>query len=248
MMTVNEVSQLTGVSVRTLQYYDQIGLLPPSARTEAGYRLYDEAALETLQRILLYRELQFPLKAVKAILTSPDYDRNRALEQQIELLELRRQHLENLILFARGIKLLGVKAMDFKAFDTRKMDEYAEKAKASWGNTEAYREYEEKSKGRTPEDDRQMGVRIMAIFAEFGGLRGTDPAGEPAQALVKKLQDFITENCYTCTTKILAGLGQWYAGGGEITENIDEAGGAGTASFASEAIRIYCGKRDTENR
>lgn len=76
MMTVNEVSKLTGVTIRTLQYYDKIGLLHPTGYTEAGYRLYDDTALETLQQILLFRELEFPLKDVKKIITAPDFDRN----------------------------------------------------------------------------------------------------------------------------------------------------------------------------
>ncbi len=109
MMTVNEVSKLTGVSIRTLQYYDQIGLLHPTGYTESGYRLYDDMALETLQQILLFRELEFPLKDIKGIITAPDFDRNLALEQQIELLTLKKEHLENLILFARGIKGDSVK-------------------------------------------------------------------------------------------------------------------------------------------
>ena len=88
MMTVHEVSNLTGVSIRTLHHYDKIGLLPPAEVTEAGYRLYDEASLERLQCILLFKELEFPLKDMKEILDSPDFERNRALEQQITLLEL----------------------------------------------------------------------------------------------------------------------------------------------------------------
>ncbi len=90
MMTVNEVSKLTGVSVRTLQYYDKIGLLSPAAYTESGYRMYDDASLERLQHILMFKELQFPLKEIKEIINSSDFDRNRALEQQIEFLTLKK--------------------------------------------------------------------------------------------------------------------------------------------------------------
>ena len=93
-MTVNEVSKLTGVSIRTLHYYDEIGLLHPSEITEAGYRLYDDTALERLQQILLFRELEFPLKEIKGVLDAPNFDRNRALEQQIELLTMKKEHLE----------------------------------------------------------------------------------------------------------------------------------------------------------
>ena len=120
MMTVNEVSKLTGVSIRTLQYYDTIGLLKPIEYTESGYRLYDDTSLERLQQILLFKELEFPLKEIKKIIDAPNFDRNKALEQQIDLLTMKKEHLENLISFARGIKGIGVKYMDFKVFDTRK--------------------------------------------------------------------------------------------------------------------------------
>ena len=240
MMTVQKVSRLTGVSIRTLQYYDRIGLLHPTEYSDAGYRLYDDAALETLQQILLFRELEFPLKDIRKIIESPDFDRGKALEQQIELLTLKKEHIENLIDLARGIKLLGVRHLKFDAFDTKKIDEYAAQAKASWGNTPAYKEFEEKSKGRTKEQDRDISLGMMDIFAEFGAIRTTDPASEEAQALVKKLQDYITENFYTCTDEILNGLGEMYSGGGEFTKNIDNYGGEGTAEFAHQAIEIYC--------
>ena len=240
MMTVNEVSKLTGVSIRTLQYYDKIGLLHPAKYTEAGYRLYDDAALETLQQILLFRELEFPLKDIKEIISSPDFDRSKALEQQIELLTLKKEHIENLIDLAKGIKLLGVRKMNFDAFDTSKIDEYAAQAKASWGKTSAYKEFEEKSRGRTKEEDQKVYKGMIDLFGEFGQIRDADPASKEAQALVKKLQDYITEHMYTCTREILSGLGKMYAGGGDFTKNIDSYGGEGTAVFTAHAIEIYC--------
>lgn len=239
MMTVKQVSKLAGVSVRTLQYYDKIGLLSPSGLTEAGYRLYDDAALERLQQILLFRELEFPLKDIRTILDSPGFDRKKALEQQIELLELKKQHLENLINFARGIKLIGVKAVDFTAFDRSKLDEYAKRAREEWGNTDAYQEYTEKSKNLTPEEDKRLADEFMGFFVEFGTMRNESPESEKVQAQVKKMQDYITEHLYTCTNQILASLGKMYAGGGEFTENIDKAGGKGTAEFTAKAIEYY---------
>ena len=240
MMTVHEVSKLTGVSIRTLQYYDKIGLLHPTEYTEAGYRLYDVAALETLQQILLFRELEFPLKEIKRIISSPDFDRSKALGQQIELLKLKKEHLENLIDLAIGIKAMGVRELTFDAFDTRKIDEYAKQAKASWGTTPEYKEYVEKSKGRTKTEEHDIAVKLMNIFAEFGKIRESDPASDEAQSLVKKLQDFITEHMYTCSDEILSGLGKMYAGGGDFTKNIDSYGGEGTAEFAHQAIEIHC--------
>ena len=168
MMTVGEVSALTGVSVRALRHYDRIGLLPPAEVSATGYRLYDDSSLERLSAILIFRELQFPLKDIRAILDSPVYDRNRALDQQIELLRLKAEHLENLIDLAKGIKILGVKYLNFTAFDTQKIDEYARQARASYGQTPEYREYMQKSAGRTKAEERQLGVELMALLADFG--------------------------------------------------------------------------------
>lgn len=123
--------------------------------------------------------------------------------------------------------------MDFKAFDTKKMDAYAQEVKAKWGGTEAYREYEQRGK-------QDAGDALMAVFEEIGAVRHLDPASEAVQALVKKLQQFITDNYYTCTKQILQGLGQMYVADGRFQQNIDRAGGAGTAEFAAKAIEIYC--------
>ena len=240
MMTVNEVSKLTGVSVRTLQYYDTIGLLKPSGYTEAGYRLYDDAALERLQQILLFKELEFPLKEIKGIIDAPDFDRNKALQQQIELLTMKKEHLENLIDFARGLKLLGVRKVDFKVFDTKKIDEYSKRAKEQWGKTPEYKEYERKMQNMSDEDELAMVDEFMQIFAEFGQMMALEPSDEEVQVQVKKLQDYITEHFYTCTKEILNGLGKMYSAGGEFTENIDKAGGSGTAVFTAKAIEVYC--------
>ncbi len=242
MMTVHEVSELTGVSVRALHHYHKLGLLKPAAVTEAGYRLYDEGSLERLQSILLFRELQFPLKDIGAILGSPAFDRDRALEQQIRLLELKKEHIENLIDLAKGMKLTGVNHMkDFKAFDTKKMDEYAREAKAAWGTTPAWQEYEQKARGRGKEQENAIAQGLMDIFAQFGAIREADPASAEAQALVQKLQSYITEHFYTCSDDILLSLSHMYAGGGEMNENIDAAGGPGTGEFAARAIAVHCG-------
>ena len=241
MMTVHEVSELTGVSVRALHHYDKLGLLKPAAVTDAGYRLYDEGSLVRLQSILLFRELQFPLKDIGAILDSPSFDRNKALDQQIRLLELQKEHLDNLIDLAKGIKGMGVKPLtDFKAFDTRKIDEYAREAKASWGQTPEWKEYEQKSKGRTKEQTAAISEGMMDIFRAFGAIRDTDPASEPARALVKRLQSYITEHFYTCSDQILLGLAKMYGGGGSMTENIDTVGGPGTGEFAQAAVEAHC--------
>lgn len=240
MLTVHEVARISGVSVRTLHHYDKIGLLKPARVSEAGYRLYDEGSLERLQQILLYRELEFPLKEIKRILDSPGFDWKQALEGQIELLTLRREHLDNLITFARGIKLTGVRSMDFSVFEKGKLDEYSRRARENWKDTAAYREFEEKDKGRTDVQRRQLTAELLDVFVEFGEMKALSPDSPEAQAQVQRLRDFISAHFYNCTPQILAGLGKMYAGGGEFAENIDRAGGPGTAEFAAAAIEIYC--------
>ena len=236
MKTVKEVSRITGVSVRTLHHYDAIGLLRPTQVTESGYRLYDDAALQRLQTILFFRELEFPLQEIKDILDTPNFDPREALADQIHLLELRKQHLENLIVHARKIHETGVIDMNFKPFDKTELDTYAAEAKAKWGKTEAYQEYEKKSSGK----DAQNGDALMAIFAEIGAVRHLDPAAPEVQALVGKIQNHITAHFYNCTNPILAGLGQMYVADERFKANIDRAGGEGTAEFAAKAIEIYC--------
>lgn len=240
MRTVKEVSLLTGVSVRALHHYDAIGLLKPTRVTEAGYRLYDDTALERLQTILLFRQLQFPLKAIKDILDAPGFDPMEALAQQIHLLELQRQHLDNLISHARRIQTTGVFTMDFSTFDTAEIDEYTAQAKAKWGNTDAWKEFERKTSGQNAQQKQSTGDVLMEIFAELGSIRRSNPASQEAQALVSKLQAFITDHYYTCTKQILQGLGQMYLAGDAMTENIDKAGGEGTARFVHDAIEVFC--------
>ena len=241
-MTVHEVSKLTGVSVRTLHYYDEVDLLKPTKITEAGYRLYDEDALERLQQILLFRELEFPLKDIKDIVTRSDFDKKKALDQQIELLELRKEHIENLITMCRGLKTRGVRHLDFTAFDSNKLDEYAKRAKEQWGTTVEYKEFAEKSKGRSKQDEENIMADFMKVFEEFGAMRDKDPASAGVQEQVKKLQAYITDHFYKCSDEILFGLGKMYASGGEFTENIDKMGGKGTAEFTYKAISYFCGK------
>lgn len=238
--TVKQVSDLCGVSVRTLHYYDQIGLLSPAAVTDAGYRLYGEQELCRLSQILLYRELEFSLADIRAMMCSSAYDKDRALTQQIALLQLKKKHLEALLQKAQEMKQKGETTMDFSAFDKSKFEDYAARAKAEWGQTEAYREYAKKAENRSAEDEHAAGVGLMQFFEEFGKIKEQDPAADEAQALVKSLQEYVSAHFYTCTKPILASLGQMYAAGGEFTENIDKAGGDGTAAFAASAIEHYC--------
>lgn len=243
MKTVKEVSKLTGVSVRALHHYDTIGLLKPAGVTDAGYRLYDDAALEKLYMILVFRELGLSLKEIASILHAPDYDRNRILEKQIKLMQERVGKLQDRIALAKGMLTVGVKYMDFKNFDPKKIDEYSTQAKTLYGKTDAYKEYEVKSKNRTAQQEKDLGAQVMDFFVRLGKMRPCAPDCEAAQAWAMELQNFFTANYYTCTPQILISLAESYAGGGSMTENIDKAGGAGTGAFAKEVIDIYVQKQ-----
>ena len=231
MKTVKEISRLTGISVRTLHYYDEINLLKPTKTTDAGYRLYDDTALERLHSILLFRELQFPLKEIKAILDSSDFNTKTALEEQIKLLELQRNRLDEIITSAREILTKGTENMNFSTFDKTEIKKYADEAKQKWGCTDAYKEYIQKHYDSADKTDK-----LMQIFAEIGKIKHLSPYCEEAQNLIKKLQNFITENYYTCTDEILKGLGQMYISDERFKKSIDNAGGAGTAEFTAKAI------------
>lgn len=243
-MLIKKFAELTGVSVRTLHYYDEIGLLQPSSVDEQnGYRIYDEGSLERMQEILFYRELDFPLKSISVILSSPDYDKQKALTEQKRLLTLKKERLERLInaldSAAKG-ENMNMNVFDNSKFEAEKK-KYAREAKEKWGKTAAYKEFEERSSGRTAENQNKINSDMEALISEFAECMnsGADPDSTAAQALVKKWQDFITDNFYTCTKEILAGLGEMYTADERFKENIDRHG-KGTAQFMSEAIKSYC--------
>ena len=239
MKTVKEVSRLTGVSIRALHHYDAIDLLKPARVTEAGYRLYGDDEIERLYMILVFRELGLPLQEIRDILNAPDYDRNRVLEQQIQIMQEQSEKLQNRISLAKSMLVMGVKDMDFNGFDFKKLDDYSVQAKALYGKTDAYKEFEQKSKHRTREQTQDLGAQVMDFFARLGKMRPCAPDSEAAQCWAKELQAFFTEHFYTCTPQILQGLAESYAGGGSMTENIDKAGGEGTGAFAREVLMRY---------
>ncbi len=164
------------------------------------------------------------------------------LQEQLKDPEFKREwdNLEVDYNIIQAMTDVGVNNMSFDAFDTKQLDEYAAQAKASWGKTEAYKEYEEKTKDRTVKETNEVAARTMVLFEEFGQMLHMEPGSDEVQQQVKKLQDYITEHFYTCTKEVLSGLGKMYVGGGSMTENIDKAGGAGTAEFVAKAIEVYC--------
>ncbi|WP_315115468.1 MerR family transcriptional regulator [uncultured Clostridium sp.] len=192
MRTVKQVSDLTGISVRALHYYDEIGLLKPSEITEAGYRLYDDEALKTLQQILFFKELDIPLKDVKEIMDSPKFDKMQALKNQKKLLMLKRKRLNGLIeLINKTLK--GESTMNFKEFDMSEYynvleefkTEHEDKVIKYYGSVDKYNELIEKFKSKEDE------IAKMAI-KQYGSIE------KYAEAVKKNLNsDILTlgEKC-----------------------------------------------------
>lgn len=241
---IREFAKLTGVSVRTLHFYDEIGLLKPSSVDEQnGYRFYDEYALTRMQEILFYRELDFPLKEIRMILSSPEYDKRNALKEQKHLLTLKKERVERLILAldsAMKGEIVDMNVFDNSEFEAKR-EEYAKEAKDKWGDTSTYKESTEKTADYSAEKWKQVNFAMDERIAEFADCKrkGFTPDSKEAQALAKKWQEFITENYYTCTKEILAGLGEMYVADERFRKNIDRHGD-GTAQFMSDAIKAYC--------
>ena len=234
MKSVKEVSQLSGVSVRTLHYYDEIDLLKPSVVAENGYRYYNCDAVVRLQEILLYRELDFPLKKIKEIVGQPGYDKVQARRDQIKLLELKKSRLEAVIAHAKALQM-EEEEMSFEAFDQKAMEEFQEEAQA-WGQTEAYQVFVAKGEESFPEVTKEM----TAIMSTFGQLKESNPDDNSVQEQVKVLQDYISQHFYPCDQTVLAGLGLMYQTDNCFSSFIDKVGGSGTAVFLAEDICIYC--------
>ncbi len=244
-LNISSFAKLAGVSVRTLHYYDEIGLLAPDyVDKESGYRYYGYTALNRMQEILFYRELDFPLAIIKEIITSPDYNKKYALDGQKKLLILKKERLERII---KSIECAekGEKIMDLKAFDNSEIETtkklFKEEAQLRWGKTSAYKENMMKTKDYSDEDWENVKNKLDSIFEQFSVKLKLNTASDDStvQELVKNLQSFITETQYNCTDEILMSLGEMYTADDRFRKNIDKHG-EGTAQFVSDSIKVYC--------
>ena len=246
--SVKELAALCGVSVRTLHYYDEIGLLPPSGvDPHNGYRYYDESSLERLQAILFYRSLDFSLKQIAVILSSPQYDSRRMLQEQKHLLLLEKQRLEHVIAAIENLEKGGASAMHNDLTTPIHNDEwesmrqqYKQEAQQRWGQTTAYQEFNEKTAGQSAEQQQNAVQGLEDLMEEAAALcqKGVSPTDPQAQDLAARWQQHITDHYYTCTDAILAGLGEMYVTDERFRSHIDRHG-AGTADYLHAAIRAY---------
>lgn len=246
-LSISQTAKLAGVSVRTLHYYDEIGLLKPDFVDEQnGYRFYQDNALARLQEILFYKELEFRLSEIKDILTSENYNRKEALLRQKELFVIKKQRMENIMSILdnclKGENTMGLNAFNNSEYESAR-NKYAEEARKLYGNTKAFKESEEKTVNYSKEKWNEVSEKGNAIMRQFAQClkAGNSPQSEQAQSLCSIWQEYITQNYYSCTNEILAGLAKLYIQDERFKKNIDSFGD-GTAEFMSNSITIYCKK------
>ena len=242
-MHIKEFADFTGVSVRTLHYYDEIDLLKPATvDKDNSYRYYNKKSAERMFEIIFLREMDFSLKSIKDILSSPNYNKNEAFRKQKELLLLKKSRLDRLISALEKAEKgeFDMKSLNNNEYENAK-NSYEKEVKDKWGHTDAYKESQKKTAGYSQEKQNDVNEGLMAIFSEFAEAMNSDINSDSAEAkaIAEKLQAYITENFYTCTKEILAGLGEMYVLDERFKENIDKYG-KGTAEYARNAIKNYC--------
>jgi len=248
MLKVKEVADLVGVSVRTLHYYDRIGLLEAKKDNQSGYRLYDEDDLERLQQILFFKELDFNLKEIKNIMYKPDYNKFDALTMQHKMLLLKKKRLESIIKsLEKTIELeeIGGREMkrkdDFQVFNYDEIekfkDQYRDEVEERYSK-EAVAESYKKTGKYSKEDWKRVLGEGNKIFESIAALMPCDPGDEKVQSLLEDYRSYISRSYYDCTPEIFEGLGQMYVMDERFTKNIDKVK-EGLAQYISDGIKIY---------
>lgn len=242
-MKVKTVADLVGISVRTLHHYDEIGLLTPDKISESGYRLYSDDNLETLQQILFFKELGFPLKKIKEIINRPQFDRLESLELQRKMLLDKRRRLDQMIttidktiLHMKG-EISMTNQEKFAGFDLRH-NPYEQEARERWGN-EAVDKANAKAKNMSRDEQQIYAQSFEAIYKKLASLRHHSPQSAEAQDAIEEWYHFLNTNHNNCyPPEVFKSLGQMYVDDERFTKNIDKFG-AGLAKFMRDAMAVY---------
>lgn len=248
---INELASMAGVSLRTLRYYDEIGLLSPESRSPAGYRLYNDDDLAKLQQILFWRELDFPLDRIKQLINEPGIARQQALITQAGLLEERARHFMRLAELARhtldhekGVRKMENKDL-FSAFNYEKMMEdqkqYEAEVEERWGGTEAYRISRERTAAYTKEDWERINAIQVQNLSDLAGLfQAGVPYDDPeVMKVVARNLKFMNDTFYPCNLEMFSCLGNMYVSDERFTAFYDRIA-PGLAAYYNEAIQHYC--------
>nr|WP_077324207.1 MerR family transcriptional regulator [Virgibacillus siamensis] len=240
-MKVKEVADLVSISVRTLHHYDEIGLLTPEQITDSGYRIYSNHDLETLQQILFFKELGFPLKKIKEIIGSPAFDREEALEMHRNLLLEKRSRLDKMI--ATVDKTIRATKGEITMSNKEKFEgfnfshnPYEQEARERWGD-QAVDESNAKINNMSKGEKKAFEDEFNGIYRDLAAIRHEEPDSDVAQKGIEKWFHFLNRmGNYSLDT--FKGLGQMYVDDERFTNNIDQFGD-GLAVFMRDAMAVY---------
>lgn len=246
-MTVHEIANYTGITIRTLHYYDEIGLLQPSIITEAKYRIYSESDLEKLQQILFYKEVGFSLKEIKELLAAPVYTKQEALQRHLEILNLKKNDLDKLIALVKDT-LSGKGTHSFTAFSNTEIIELQKKYRSEvierWGDTPEYREFSytfsKKSQKAQANQWNDFLIYSQVFFERLAEYEMESFMLAAVQKMVSEWQDYLSENFYHCSNEMLLSLGELYECDDRFSSYINRFGSDKLASFFNSAIKAYC--------
>ncbi len=244
-MTVKQIADLVGISVRTLHYYDEIHLLNPTKLSKSGYRLYSEADLDKLQQILFFRELDFPLKKIKSIIASPSFDRQESLKMHKQLLIDRKnrtdqmiQTIDQTLRYMRG-EITMTNEEKFKGFNFDNLPKsYDEEARKKWGDSTVTKANEHIKSWSDKEKDVKT-KEMNDIFSTFANLKSQSTESVEVQSNVQKWYDYLNSNIdFDYTLDVFERLGHLYVEDERFKVNIDKFG-TGTAQFIKDSIEVY---------
>ncbi len=248
-MTVREVAELTGLSVRALHHYHKIGLLTPRVAAN-GYRLYGEAELARLHQIMLFRELEFPLATIREMLANPQYDRGEALRTQRQMLVCKQQRLDRLIAaldrtlqaMERGTEMN--KESMFDGLDDARLKEYAAEAKQRWGQTDAYKESTRRVAGYSKQDWAEIQGEMESIWRDLAAQMELAPEDPAVQANVERWWRLLNERFYNASPALFKGLGEMYVADERFKVNYEKLR-PGLAEFLRAAMAVFADRRQT---
>lgn len=250
MKTVGEVAELAGVTVRTLHHYDELGLLSPSGRSEAGYRLYSYDDLARLREILIWRTLGFGLTEIASLLDDPDHDRLSALERQRALIEREIDRLGALaaaVDAAIAAHVNGTRLEEKTMFEGFDPSEYEEEARERWGDTDAYRESARRTTQYGEAEWSEIRREVEEIVREMVALMhaGAPADGTEARALAERHRQHISRWFYPCSTQMHRGLAEMYVVDERFTQTYEREA-AGLAGYFHDAIVAGADAQESE--
>lgn len=249
---VKEVSEMVGISVRTLHHYDKIGLLKPHHKDkESGYRQYSEANLVSLQQICFFKELDFSLSEIKHYLEDETIDIGDLLDKHKTLMEKKVERLLKIIDTIDRTKTKNERGEImsheelFDGFDMSEIEahkaKYAEEVEAKWGGSDAFAQSKARTDKYTPGDWKRIQEKTNGTYRAMVSMmeKGIEVSDDRVQELTGKLRDYITEDFYDCTMEIFEGLGQMYVNDPRFEKNLNKHGD-GFAKYLSDAVAEYC--------